>query len=67
MHVLGHKNIAHQRKSIFGPDLIQDLRGEVSRPNTAPQSASLVARECNEMEIAAPNVALQVFRHKSEE
>jgi len=67
VHVLRHDHVAYERKPVPCSNFVKDLHGKISRSNRSQQGPSLIATECDEMQVAAARDALQILRHRSEE
>ena len=67
VHVLRHDHVAYERKPVPCSNFLKNLHRKISRPNRSQQGPSLIATECDEMQVAAAHDAFQVLRHRSEE
>ena len=67
VHVLRHDHVPYERKPIPRSNFLKNFHYEISRSHRSQQAPSLIATECDEMQVAAARDTFQIPWHRSEE
>ena len=67
MNVLGHDDVGHERKSVAVARLAKKLYKRISSANRAQQWKPPIASECDEVKVAAPELANEFVSHGEKE